>query len=382
MGKNIGNSLKKLHVGLIFGGRSGEHEVSLASARSVLANLDPEKYEVTQIGITHEGVWLVGDDALGVLSEGSSVTPQDNSLIPVTLLPEPTRHGIYIIHTQGKKREIIEHLTDLDVVFPVLHGTFGEDGTLQGLFELGDIAYVGAGVLGSAVGMDKDVFKKVMLAQQIPTVEWMVFERKQIENDMDSVLEQAASLAPFPLFVKPCNLGSSVGITKCRSRADLIEGLLEAASYGRRILVERGLEARDIEVSVLGNDQPEASIPGEIIPDHEFYSYEAKYISGGSQLIIPAPIPAEKAQLARELAVKAYKAIDCAGMARADFLLERDSGEIYLSEVNTIPGFTQISMYPKLWEACGLPYPELIDRLIALALERKAERDRTVYRYR
>ena len=382
MGKNIGNSLKKLHVGLIFGGRSGEHEVSLASARSVLANLDPEKYEVTQIGITHEGVWLVGDDALGVLSEGSSVIPQDNSLIPVTLLPEPTRHGIYIIHTQGKKGEIIEHLTDLDVVFPVLHGTFGEDGTLQGLFELGDIAYVGAGVLGSAVGMDKDVFKKVMLAQQIPTVEWVVFERKQIENDMDSVLEQSASLAPFPLFVKPCNLGSSVGITKCRSRADLIEGLLEAASYGRRILVERGLEARDIEVSVLGNDQPEASIPGEIIPDHEFYSYEAKYISGGSQLLIPAPIPAEKAQLARELAVKAYKAIDCAGMARADFLLERDSGEIYLSEVNTIPGFTQISMYPKLWEACGLPYPELIDRLIALALERKAERDRTVYRYR
>ncbi|MCJ7533719.1 MAG: D-alanine--D-alanine ligase A, partial [Anaerolineales bacterium] len=201
-------------------------------------------------------------------------------------------------------------------------------------------------------------------------------------NDMDSILEQAANLAPFPLFVKPCNLGSSVGITKCRSRADLIEGLLEAASYGRRILVERGLEARDIEVSVLGNEQPEASIPGEIIPDHEFYSYEAKYISGGSQLLIPAPIPAEKAQLARELAVKAYKAIDCAGMARADFLLERDSGEIYLSEVNTIPGFTQISMYPKLWEACGLPYPELIDRLIALALERKAERDRTVYRYR
>ena len=382
MGKNIGNSPKKLHVGLIFGGRSGEHEVSLASARSVLANLDPEKYEVTQIGITHEGVWLVGDDALGVLSEGSSVIPQDNSLTPVTLLPEPTRHGIYIIHTQGKKGEIIEHLTDLDVVFPVLHGTFGEDGTLQGLFELGDIAYVGAGVLGSAVGMDKDVFKKVMLAQQIPTVEWMVFERKQIENDMDSILEQAANLAPFPLFVKPCNLGSSVGITKCRSRADLIEGLLEAASYGRRILVERGLEARDIEVSVLGNEQPEASIPGEIIPDHEFYSYEAKYISGGSQLLIPAPIPAEKAQLARELAVKAYKAIDCAGMARADFLLERDSGEIYLSEVNTIPGFTQISMYPKLWEACGLPYPELIDRLIALALERKAERDRTVYRYR
>jgi len=382
MGKNIGNSPKKLHVGLIFGGRSGEHEVSLASARSVLANLDPEKYEVTQIGITHEGVWLVGDDTLGVLSEGSSVIHQDNSLTPVTLLPEPTRHGIYIIHMQGKKGEIIEHLTDLDVVFPVLHGTFGEDGTLQGLFELGDIAYVGAGVLGSAVGMDKDVFKKVMLAQQIPTVEWMVFERKQIENDMDSVLEQAANLAPFPLFVKPCNLGSSVGITKCRSRADLIEGLLEAASYGRRILVERGLEARDIEVSVLGNDQPEASIPGEIIPDHEFYSYEAKYISGGSQLLIPAPIPAEKAQLARELAVKAYKAIDCAGMARVDFLLERDSGEIYLSEVNTIPGFTQISMYPKLWEACGLPYPELIDRLIALALERKAERDRTVYRYR
>ncbi|MCJ7530360.1 MAG: D-alanine--D-alanine ligase A, partial [Anaerolineales bacterium] len=228
MGKNIGNSPKKLHVGLIFGGRSGEHEVSLASARSVLANLDPEKYEVTQIGITHEGVWLVGDDALGVLSEGSSVIPHDNSLTPVTLLPEPTRHGIYIIHTQGKKREIIEHLTDLDVVFPVLHGTFGEDGTLQGLFELGDIAYVGAGVLGSAVGMDKDVFKKVMLAQQIPTVEWMVFERKQIENDMDSILEQAANLAPFPLFVKPCNLGSSVGITKCRSRADLIEGLLEA----------------------------------------------------------------------------------------------------------------------------------------------------------
>lgn len=378
----MGNSPKKLRVGLIFGGRSGEHEVSLASARFVLANLDPEKYEITQIGITHEGVWLVGDNSLEVLAEGVSANLKANPLTPATLLPDPTRHSIYTIHPQGKKDEIIKHLTDLDVVFPVLHGTFGEDGTLQGLFELSDIAYVGAGVLGSAVGMDKDVFKKVMLAQQIPIVEWVVFERKQVENDMDSVLEQASSLAPFPLFVKPANLGSSVGITKCRNRADLMEGLLEAASFGRRILVERGLEAREIEVSVLGNDQPEASIPGEIIPDHEFYSYEAKYISGGSQLLIPAPIPAEKTQLVRQLAIKAYRAIDCAGMARVDFLLEKYTGEIYLSELNTIPGFTQISMYPKLWEACGLPYPQLVDRLVELALERKAERDHTVYRYR
>jgi D-alanine-D-alanine ligase len=263
----------------------------------------------------------------------------------------------------------------------VLHGTFGEDGTIQGLLELADLAYVGAGVVGSAVGMDKGVFKDVMRANGIPVVDSILVLRRDIERQMEAVIARAEALAPYPLFVKPANLGSSVGVSKCRNRSDLIEGLLEAARYDRRILIERGVNGREIEVSVLGNDDPQASIPGEIIPAADFYSYEAKYHDERSQLLIPAPISAQMTEQVQSLAVRAYKAIDCAGMARVDFLLDKDTDILYLNEINTIPGFTRISMYPKLWNASGISYPALVDRLIELALERKRERDRNQRRY-
>ncbi len=372
----------KIRIGVIFGGRSGEHEVSLMSARSILSALDPDTYIVTQIGITHDGDWLVGENVLGAMIEGDY-----RNLNPVVLMPIPTRKELYTINITGQ-REILQRCTNLDVIFPVLHGTFGEDGTLQGLLELTDIAYVGAGVLGSSLGMDKGVFKDVMRANGVPVLDSIVVSKREIEEDADSIIGQAEALATYPLFVKPANMGSSVGITKCKSRSDLFEGLLEAARYDRRVLIERGVNAREIEVSVLGNEEPRASVPGEIIPSREFYSYEAKYIDDNSNLIIPAPIPPELAQWVQQLAVQAYRAVDCAGMARVDFLLEKNEsqrgepGEVYLNEINTIPGFTKISMYPKLWEESGLPYPALVDRLVELALERKAERNRIERRYR
>lgn len=374
--------MSKIRIGVIFGGRSGEHEVSLMSARSILSALDPDTYFVTQIGITHDGDWLVGENVLGAMIEGDY-----RNLNPVVLMPIPTRKELYTINITGQ-REILQRCTNLDVIFPVLHGTFGEDGTLQGLFELTDIAYVGAGVLGSSLGMDKGVFKDVMRANGVPVLDSIVVSKREIEEDADSIIGQAEALATYPLFVKPANMGSSVGITKCKSRSDLFEGLLEAARYDRRVLIERGVNAREIEVSVLGNEEPRASVPGEIIPSREFYSYEAKYIDDNSNLIIPAPIPPELAQWVQQLAVQAYRAVDCAGMARVDFLLEKNEsqrgepGEVYLNEINTIPGFTKISMYPKLWEESGLPYPALVDRLVELALERKAECNRIERRYR
>jgi D-alanine-D-alanine ligase len=367
---------RKLKIAVLFGGRSGEHEVSLDSARSVLDVLDPQKYEVVQVGITHEGAWLTGKDALGALVQGKT-----GDLMACTFLPDPSQPGIYLIR-QSEYGPILEHLADIDVVFPVLHGTYGEDGTLQGLLEMADVAYVGAGVTGSAVGMDKGIFKDVMRAVGVPTVESVILLRSEIEKDMESAIKKAESVAPYPLFAKPANLGSSVGITKCNNRADLSEGLMEAAGFDRRILVERGVDAREIEVSVLGNDVPEASVPGEVLPSREFYSYESKYVDGTSGLVIPAPLPAETTEEIRRLAVQAYKAVDCAGMARVDFFLEKSTGKVYLNELNTIPGFTNISMYPKLWEATGLPYARLVDRLIDLALERKSDRDRTEHRFR
>jgi D-alanine-D-alanine ligase len=371
----------KIRIGVLFGGRSGEHEVSLMSARSVLEALDPQKYAVTQIGISHDGAWLVGADSqeAGVLA--ALEREETKALRPATLLPDPTRCGLYALQPTPRG-EILQELARLDVVFPVLHGTFGEDGSLQGLLELADVAYVGAGVLGSALGMDKGVFKDVMRANGIPVVASITILRSEIERDMSAVLERAIAVAGFPLFVKPANLGSSVGITKCRTRSDLVEGLMEAARYDRRILVERGINGREIELSVLGNDQPQVSEPGEVLPSREFYSYEAKYLDGTSGLLIPARLSAEQTRRLQDLALRAYRAIDCAGMARVDFLLDKDDGSLYLSEVNTIPGFTSISMYAKLWDASGLPYPALVDRLVALAIERKADRDRTERRYR
>jgi D-alanine-D-alanine ligase len=352
----------KLRVAVLFGGRSGEHEVSLMSARSVLRVLDPARYEVIQIGITRDGAWLTGADVIGKFEQN-----QLEGLDRFVLSPDPSdraRHGI-------------------DVYFPLLHGTFGEDGTIQGLFEMADVAYVGAGVVGSSVGMDKGVFKEVMRANGIPVVESALVLRAEIENEMKSVIERAEQVGAYPLFTKPANLGSSVGVTKCRNRSDLQEGLMEAASFDRRVLIERGLQnAREIEVSVLGNEHPTASVCGEILPSREFYSYESKYIDGTSGLEIPAKLPPGTADLICEYAVRAYKLIDCAGMARVDFFVEKDTNKIHLNELNTIPGFTKISMYPKLWEASGLPYARLVDRLIELALQRKAERDRTSYTYR
>ncbi|UCF28377.1 MAG: D-alanine--D-alanine ligase [Chloroflexota bacterium] len=367
---------KRLRIGVVFGGRSGEHEISLLSARSILSAINPDEFDVTQIGITHDGIWLVGEDLLSKFDSG--VLPNEQAL--ATILPDPSRSGLCILEGSDQG-EIIQLFTELDVVFPILHGTYGEDGTIQGLLELAEIAYVGAGVLGSSVGMDKGVFRDVMKANGIPQVDTIVVLRREIEDSIDEVINKAEELSNYPLFTKPANLGSSVGITKCMNRSDLMEGLMDAAQYDRRVLVERGVNAREIEVSVLGNDDPIASIPGEIIPSADFYSYDAKYIDDRSELLIPAPVPFEISEQVRNYAVRAYQAVDCAGMARVDFLLDKDSGELYLNEMNTIPGFTKISMYPKLWEASGLPFEDLVKRLIELALERRAERDRTEWRF-
>ena len=370
---------RRIRVGVLFGGRSGEHEISLISARSVMRVMDPEKYEVVPIGITKEGRWLASGDPMAALSQGD-----EGLSSPVALLGDPTCRGVVSL------KELEPHLArallaQLDVVFPVLHGPYGEDGTVQGLLDLAGIPYVGAGVAASALGMDKVLFKDVMRAHGIPVVKYIVVKRKEWERDPEGVLNRVEQELGYPVFTKPANLGSSVGVNKCRNREELARGLADAAQYDRKLLVEAAVpQAREIEVSVLGNDDPIASVPGEIIPSREFYSYAAKYLDDGdraSQLLIPAPLPEEVAERARELAIRAYLAVDCAGMARVDFLLSRETGELYVSELNTIPGFTAISMYPKLWEASGIPYPELIDRLIGLALERQADRARNRVSY-
>jgi len=372
--------MRKLRVGVIFGGRSGEHEVSLASARSVMGAMDPEKYEVVPIGITKEGVWLASGNPMEALASG------DLSLTaPATLLADPSRPGLMRLEERGKET-VLSLLTELDVVFPVLHGTYGEDGTVQGLLDLAGVPYVGAGVTASALGMDKAIFKRLMQAHGLPVVDHLVVFRRDWEADSGGVLQQVEERFGYPVFTKPANLGSSVGVNKCTDREALARGLADAARYDRKIIVESAVpEAREIEVSVLGNDDPVASVPGEIIPGREFYSYAAKYLDKGdraSKLIIPAPLSSEMRERVQDLALRAYVAVDCAGMARVDFLLSRQTGDLYLSELNTIPGFTDISMYPKLWEASGLPYPELIDRLIQLALERHADRMRNETSYR
>ena len=364
----------KIRVGVLFGGRSGEHEVSLVSARSVLNTLNPERYSITQIGITLDGDWLVGKDVLTALAEKDT-----RNLAPAAMLPIPRRSAVYSI-SGSDQGEILKVFADLDVVFPVLHGTFGEDGTLQGLFELTDIAYVGAGVLGSSVAMDKALFKDVMIANQIPVAPAVLVLISELE-DMEGLLERLDDLIDYPVFVKPANMGSSVGVHKCKDIEDLALGLQDATRYDRRILVEKGINAREIELSVLGNQSPRVSLPGEIRPTAEFYSYEAKYHDDSSELIIPAELPDDQIKRIQDYALRAYQAIDCAGMARVDFLLDKDSGEIYLNEVNTIPGFTPISMYPKLWEASGLSYADLVDELISLALERKEEKDQLIRKY-
>ncbi|PKO16947.1 MAG: D-alanine--D-alanine ligase A [Chloroflexi bacterium HGW-Chloroflexi-10] len=369
--------MKKLFVAILFGGRSGEHEISLLSARSVLEKIDRDRFEVIEVGITQEGTWLVGKQVLKAFEE------RNYSLLkPACLIAEPGSHTIY---TREKRddHDQLRPYRKIDVIFPVLHGTFGEDGTLQGLLELMEIAYVGAGVLGSAVGMDKALFKHVMRANQVPVLSDLVFSRKEIESGLEQVLDTCESLSAYPLFTKPANLGSSVGIAKCNNREQLTEGLQDAARYDRRVMVEKGLQKpMEIEISVLGNEFPQASVPGEIVPGDDFYTYEDKYINGISHSVIPAELPPEMMDSIRDIAIRAYKAIDCAGMARVDFLVDQDGKEIYLNELNTIPGFTQISMYSKLWEASGISYSDLITRLIDLALDRQQERTRSLHQYR
>lgn len=362
-------------MAVLFGGRSGEHAVSLLSAKFVLSMLRPEKYEVTQVGIGKNGAWWVGPQVLAALEAECF-----GELQAVTLLADPTRPGLKRIDMKDDT-EVLATLSQIDVVFPVLHGTFGEDGTLQGLMEMAGLAYVGAGVLGSAAGMDKALFADVMRANNVPIVETVLVLRSELEADREAALRLAESVGAYPLFVKPANLGSSVGISKAHSRADLYEALMYAAQYDRRILVQKGHNVREIEVAVLGNDDPQASVCGEVAPEAEFYSYAAKYHDDRTKTYIPADIPAETAQRIRALAVQAYKAVDIAGMARVDFFLDKDSGEVFLNELNTIPGFTHISMFPQLWKASGIPGEELVDRLVSLALERHAQRQSQSYEY-
>jgi len=369
----------KIRVGVIFGGRSGEHEVSLMSARSVMGAMDEEKYEIVPIGITKEGRWIASGDPMKALEAGGTGESQ-----PAALLGDPSHRGLMRLEDTERAVEATR-VAELDVVFPVLHGPYGEDGTMQGLLELAGIPYVGADVTGSALGMDKAIFKDVMRACGLPVADYVVLKRKEWDADPEGAMDRVEERLGYPVFTKPANLGSSVGVSKCHDRAGLAAGLAEAARYDRKLLVEVAVPAaREIEVSVLGNDDPIASVPGEIIPSREFYSYEAKYIDDGenaSRLLIPAPLPPEMVERVQEMALRAYKAIDCCGMARVDFLLSQEGEELYVGEVNTIPGFTAISMYPKLWEASGIPYAELIDRLVELALERYRDKERSETSY-
>jgi D-alanine-D-alanine ligase len=365
---------EKIRVGVIFGGRSGEHEVSLMSARSIMDALDKEKYEVVPIGIDRDGQWLVGD-VMQALHDG-----EPGAARPATLLPAPQTSGLLQFEerveneTNALQPVSFSRTATLDIIFPVLHGPYGEDGTVQGLLELSGLPYVGAGVVGSAVGMDKGIFKQVMVANGLPVLPWRLVRASEWRSRRDLIVAAIEETFAYPLFTKPANLGSSVGISRCAHREALIAGIDEATRYDRRIIVEQGINARELEVSVLGNDAPIASVVGEVRPRRTFYDYVAKYISDDSELLIPAPLPAETAEVARSLAVQVFQAIDCAGLGRVDLLLDRESGQLYVNEINTIPGFTRISMYPKLWEASGISYPELLDRLIELALDRHAEK--------
>lgn len=360
--------MSKLRVGIIFGGRSGEHDVSLRSAQSVMQALDRTKYDVVPIGITRDGQWRVAQSALAAVSNGDVPLLQADAADAqtATLLSGSDSSALMQVDADAR----LTPFTELDVVFPVLHGTYGEDGTVQGMLELTNVPYVGAGVVGSATGMDKAVFKRVMEASGLPVLPWKLVLRSRWQDDPDEVLSQLETTLKYPMFTKPANLGSSVGICKCEDREALRAGLVEAARFDRRIVVEQGVNVRELEVAVLGNDQPIASVVGEIRPKRAFYDYEAKYITDDSELLIPAGVSAEMSDRVRQLAIDAYCAIDCAGLGRVDFLLDTDSDNLYINEINTLPGFTSISMYPKLWEASGISYSELLDRLIELALER------------
>ncbi|MFL6439405.1 MAG: D-alanine--D-alanine ligase family protein [Terriglobales bacterium] len=395
---------KKLRVGVLFGGRSGEHEVSLLSAASVLNAIDRNKYDVVPIGISKEGRWLASGESQRLLkgeqqqaenprhlragdpdaTPGAAVLARGDSVI---VPPEPAagRHSLIPFESSHTPDRIPAHQAiDVDVIFPVLHGTFGEDGTIQGLLELAGIPYVGAGVLGSAAGMDKDVMKRLFAAAGLPIVRHVTVLRGAWEREPKKARKQIESKLKYPVFVKPANLGSSVGISKVREGKELGPAMDLAASYDRKIVIEQGVggkkkKAREIECSVLGNDDPKASVPGEIVPMKEFYDYAAKYLDEGSELVIPAELSRGLTKQVQQMAIDAFKAVDCAGLARVDFLLDPVSDKLYLNEINTMPGFTAISMYPKLWAASGVEYPKLIDRLLELAIERHQEKTRNSY---
>ncbi len=366
----------KIRVGVVFGGRSGEHEVSLRSAESVINALDRNKYEIVPIAITRQGKWLASTEATLILP-GAVI---ENADCRVAIYGDPTEQGLARFSTEdnavGRDK--------LDVIFPVLHGTYGEDGTIQGLLEMADIPYVGCGVLASAAGMDKVFMKRLFREAGLPIVEFTSFLRTDWERDRDAVESEVVESIGFPCFVKPANLGSSVGISKATDFATLRSAIELASRYDRKIIVERGVDAREIEVSVLGNDNPIASLPGEIVPQTaEFYDYQAKYINdNGARLVIPAELDESLTREIREMAVRVFQAIDGSGLARVDFFLERETGRLIVNEINTMPGFTSISMYPKLWEATGIGYSEVIDRLIDLAFERHREKSRNVTSYR
>ncbi|MBX3051183.1 MAG: D-alanine--D-alanine ligase [Caldilineaceae bacterium] len=358
-----------MRVGVLFGGKSGEHEVSLASARTVMDALAQAGYQTVPIGISPEGRWLTSGDPHARLTQGESVIG-GNALAGGETGRDPVPQAL----TPFVPME--EQMPAVDVIFPVLHGPFGEDGTVQGLLEMAGLPYVGDGVLASAAGMDKIASKLIFSAVGIPQVAYRALTRRQWQKQSEHLLDEIESNFSYPLFVKPANMGSSVGVSKARTRAELEQAIGLACAYDRRVLVEAGVEkAREIEVSVLGNDEPAASVPGEIVPGNEFYDYEAKYSDGRSQMHIPAPLEPAQIEQVRALAIRAFQALDCAGLARVDFLLAGD-GTLYLNELNTMPGFTRHSMYPKLWEASGLPLPELVHGLVELALERHADRSR------
>lgn len=364
----------KINVGIIFGGRSGEHEVSLVSATSVMKALNKDKYNIVPIGITKKGKWIVGRQAMKELKVASKNIEQ---FAGSYLLPDPSNKRLVTIKNNEKHLITDNNTERLDVVFPVLHGTYGEDGTLQGLLEMAGVAYVGAGVLGSAVAMDKVVQKQLALTFNIPIVDFEYFVQSEWDKDRDKILKKIIKSLGFPSFVKPANMGSSVGVAKAKNMKELIGAIKDALLYDSKIIVEKGVNnAREIECSVLGNDNPQASVLGEVRPSNEFYDYNAKYVEGKSELEIPASLSTQLSNKIRELAIKAFKSVDCKGMARVDFLLEEPSKKIYLNELNTIPGFTSISMYPKLWEASGIKYPDLLDKLIELAIERQEQKNK------
>lgn len=358
----------KIRVAVVFGGQSGEHDVSLRSAQAILRHIDRERFDVVPIGITRDGHWLIGGDPLKELAARSRLP----------LEPELTEEAADLKQGAPQQLLIPEPILagSVDVVFPVLHGPYGEDGTIQGLLELAGVPYVGCGVLASAVAMDKPTAKRLFASVGLDQARWLAFTHHEWQCRQEDLIGRIERELGYPCFVKPANLGSSVGVSKARGRAELVKAVELAARYDRRILVEEAIDARELEVSVLGNEEPIASIVGEIVPSREFYDYEAKYIDSNSQLLIPAPISEEQAETVRRMAIEAFRVIDGAGMARVDFFLERPTGRILVNEVNTIPGFTAISMYPKLWEASGLCFRDMITRLIELALERHQEQRR------